>query len=307
MKTRHIVIIVALFLLIFQGCDKSALENVHGEDEYTLKNVDLSDVSEEQKTVMFEVLRSFPCPCGCGKSDLVVCRNSDDENCKTSQKLAELVKRRVKAGDRKENIMKLVGDNVEKTKERIRIRKERYNKVYDIDITDAYYMGKEDAIVTLIVFSDFQCPYCTKAYAILEPLAKEFSKELKIVMMHNPLAMHPDAEDLAIAAEAAGRQGKYFEMTSLLFRKKGKYSVERMAELAKQLGIDTDKFKKDMQDEEVIKRVFADKEQAKANHITGTPTMILNKRMIKKKYTYQFFQNLIRNEIKKVKAASSAK
>ena len=182
---------------------------------------------------------------------------------------------------------------------KINKQNEKYSRVYDIDTDYAHFLGKQDAKLSLIVFLDYQCPYCTSGYEIYKALVKEFPEDLKFVFMHNPLDMHRSAVDLAGAAEAAGEQGKFFEMSDILMHNKGiQYSEEKMIEYAKKLNLDIDKFKKDLINVDILTKVFIGQEEAKRHQITATPTVILNKKMIRNNNNLDYFKNIIQEELK---------
>ena len=147
--------------------------------------------------------------------------------------------------------------------------------------------GNAESPVVFIEYADFQCPGCAAIYPNIEILFGEYSDRVAFVFRHFPLsAIHPNAKASAAAAEAAGIQGYFFEMTNSLFINQSVWSLangsERakvFAELFKQIAPegDVDKFKSDMASTEVSKKVSFDTDLGtKRNNITGTPTFFVN-------------------------------
>lgn len=140
--------------------------------------------------------------------------------------------------------------------------------------------GDGKALVTLEEFGDFECPPCAKMSEALHQLEKEYHGKLRIIFRHFPLAMHPHAREAAHAAEAAHQQGKFWEMHDLLYQKqvqwKGGDASSLFPVFAGELGLDVERFKKDMASPEIAARVTADSELGKSRSVTSTPTIFIN-------------------------------
>jgi len=147
----------------------------------------------------------------------------------------------------------------------------------DVSADDDPYTGDEDAQATLIVFDDFECPFCGKMHETLSEVRPEFTgQELRIVYRDFPLAGHENAEDAAKAAGAAGKQGKFVEMADLIFVNQAELGPDKYKEWAEQLGLDVDQFEVDMNSDEVAAEIAHDFEEAQSYGINGTPTVYLN-------------------------------
>lgn len=152
------------------------------------------------------------------------------------------------------------------------------------EVTDKDWVkGKDDAPVTLIEYTDFQCPACGAYYPILEQVSKEMGDQVKIVIRHFPLMqIHPNALPAARAAEAAGRQGKFWEMYDLLFTNQKEWSSAAdplksiFPAYAGRIGIDVEQFKKDMSDSSLDDKITTDRETGNDLKINGTPSFFLN-------------------------------
>jgi protein-disulfide isomerase len=147
--------------------------------------------------------------------------------------------------------------------------------------SDSYKIGSDDAKVTLVEFGDFQCPACGASHPIVKQLVAEEGGNIQFVYRHFPLSIHKNAVDAAIAAEAAGRQRKFFEMHDLIFDNQAEWAEEKNTEdfflrYAEEIELDLEKFRQDLNDkklEEKVKRDFAD---GNALGVRSTPTFFIN-------------------------------
>ena len=144
--------------------------------------------------------------------------------------------------------------------------------------------GNTGAPVTLEEFGDFECMPCFILWPALRNLEKDFGERLAVVFRHNPMPQHAKALDGARASEAAGLQGKFWEMHDLLYLQRGKWTRavdprSEFTEFARQLQLDVERFNKDIAGEEVAKRVAADRERSAALGIDRTPVVFINGRL----------------------------
>jgi protein-disulfide isomerase len=143
--------------------------------------------------------------------------------------------------------------------------------------------GNPNAPVTLEEFGDFQCPPCGQFAKFLEELLKEYDSRLRIVFRNFPLPAHEHAHEAALAAEAAGLQGKFWEMHDTLYREqeawgKAPNARELFESYAGTIGINVDRFKKDMDSDKVRERVDSDHALADFLGVKATPTLYINSR-----------------------------
>ncbi len=155
---------------------------------------------------------------------------------------------------------------------------EDMNKVYDIPVAGSYVLGSKDAPVTITVFDDYQCPFCGRFYPAAVEGQKAFPGKVKMVVKHYPLPFHKMALPAAKAALAAGEQGKFFEMSDLIFANAAALSDEKFKELAGQAGLNVEKFLKDLKDRDAVyaKVIEADLDLGSKIDVRGTPTYFLN-------------------------------
>jgi protein-disulfide isomerase len=145
--------------------------------------------------------------------------------------------------------------------------------------------GSADAAVTLDEFGDFECPPCGKLSGVISQLEHDYQPQLRVVFHHFPLIVHAHARDAAYAAEAAGLQGRFWEMHDLLYREQPVWSKASDVRTlfnayAGILRLDVERFKKDMTSDRVKARVDADQGEGTKLGVSGTPTMFLNRRTL---------------------------
>lgn len=150
------------------------------------------------------------------------------------------------------------------------------NKVYTIPAGNSYAKGPENAPVTIIEFSDFQCPFCSQAAALIKQVVEAYPKDVRFIYKNYPLPFHKEAMPAAKAAIAAGKQGKFFEMHDKLFENYRTLNADFYAKAAGELGLDVEKFKKDMEDPATQALVDQEMKEARDADVRGTPTIFIN-------------------------------
>jgi protein-disulfide isomerase len=159
-------------------------------------------------------------------------------------------------------------------------------KVGDPGAEPAHAIGDAKAPITLEEFGDFQCPPCGLLHPELKTLEHEFGPRLRIIFREFPLApAHQHAVAAARSAEAAGMQGKFWEMHDLLYENQKSWSnafdVRPIYEgYATKIGLDLEKFKRDISSEAVAQRIFQDGKRARSLGVQGTPTVFMNGREV---------------------------
>jgi protein-disulfide isomerase len=150
----------------------------------------------------------------------------------------------------------------------------------------AHVLGPANAPVHLEEFGDFECPPCGMFHPILTQMKAEFGDKLAVTFREFPLVpTHQHALAAASAAEAAGLQGKFWEMHDLLYEHqndwKKEFDVRPIYEgYAKQIGLDVERYKRDMNGDLVAQRIFADGKRGHSLGVTGTPTVFMNGREV---------------------------
>jgi Na+/H+ antiporter NhaA len=149
----------------------------------------------------------------------------------------------------------------------------------DVDPARDHIRGADDALVTLVEYGDFECPYCGRAEPIVRELLASFDDELRYVWRHLPLSdVHPDAQLAAEASEAAAAQGAFWELYDALLAHQGTLTPLELRHHAQELDLDVERFWEELRHHEHAPRVAEDVASADASGVSGTPTFFINGR-----------------------------
>lgn len=168
---------------------------------------------------------------------------------------------------------------------------------------DDWIKGASDAQATLIEYSDFECPACAAFYPVINRLAEDYPEDLRIIYRHFPLTQsHKNAFSAAVAAEAAGRQGKFWEMHDILFEEHDDWFKERnprdkFISYANEINLDEAQFKIDLEDSSVTDNVSSDLAGANQLRLNSTPTLFLNGEKVNSLNSYSDLTGLIERKI----------
>ncbi|MDX6565794.1 MAG: hypothetical protein QOE10_1456, partial [Gaiellales bacterium] len=164
-----------------------------------------------------------------------------------------------------------------------------------VDAEIDHVRGPEDAPVTIVEYADFECPYCGQAEPALRDLLAEFGDELRYVFRHLPLPdVHPNAELAAEAAEAAGKQGRFWEMHDELFAHQNALRPPDLIEYAAELGLDTARVERELRRNEHAARIARDVESAEMSNVSGTPTFFVNGHRHRGAYDLESLETAVR-------------
>lgn len=169
---------------------------------------------------------------------------------------------------------------------------------------DSYKISTSAATITLVEFGDFQCPACGAYFPIVKQVISEFHSQLTFVVRNFPLTQHQFGGLAAKAAESAGKQGKYWEMYDVLYEKQKEWSASSNAqnvfvEYAKDLGLNVDKWKKDLSDSDIQKKIDRDIQDGNSVGVNSTPTFFLDGEKIENPASIEEFRILINAAILK--------
>lgn len=146
---------------------------------------------------------------------------------------------------------------------------------YPVDVEGRPALGPADALVTVAVFSDFQCPYCSRIAPTLHELV-EAEDDVRVVFLQQPIPSHPRAKDAAKAALAADRQGKFWEMHDALFEAQSTLGSADFSAVAAELGLDVETFEADLADPAIEAQIQADVAMAREIGVRSTPSTFVN-------------------------------
>ena len=140
-----------------------------------------------------------------------------------------------------------------------------------------HIVGQPAAIVTLVEYGDYQCPHCSQVHPVIKELQKRLGDRLRVVYRHFPISStHPDAQLAAEAAEAAGAQGKFWEMHNLLYTHTEHLSYNDLVSYAEEIDLNIDRFRQELEDHVHEDRVREDFMSGVRSGVNGTPTFYIN-------------------------------
>lgn len=149
----------------------------------------------------------------------------------------------------------------------------------DVEIGGSAVMGDQEATITMVGFSDYQCPFCSRhAQTVLPELVRDYvnSGKVKVVMRENPIeSIHPLAMDASQAALCAAEQGKYWEMHDVMFENQQQLSVDNLKGYAKDLGMVSSKFDFCLDSKKYTRQIRTDLAEAARLGISGTPSFVI--------------------------------
>lgn len=166
-------------------------------------------------------------------------------------------------------------------------------------LSSDHIKGSPDAKVVLVEYSDFQCPACASYYPLLKKLSQDFGDKIKFVYRYFPLRqIHRNADLASYAAEAAGNQGKFWEMHDKLFDGQRTWSEQRNAQetfmqYAEALGLNKEQFQKDMDSDLTKEKVESAFQSGLKSDVDSTPSFFLNGKKIKNPTSYEEFKSII--------------
>ena len=152
----------------------------------------------------------------------------------------------------------------------------------EIVTEDEHVKGNPEAPVTIVEYSDFECPACARTYPLLSQIVEDMPDDVRLIYRHYPLRqIHPNAQLAAQASEAAALQGKFYEMHDSLFNTQSTWSRDRnpeefFVELAVSIGLNEEQFRDDLTSREAARAVNDDSASATGLRLSGTPSIFLN-------------------------------
>lgn len=169
-----------------------------------------------------------------------------------------------------------------------------YAPVPEIDSND-HVKGPASAKVTLIVYSDFECPYCFNHKGTIDKIVQNYGNQVRVVFRHYPLSFHPNAQKAAEASECAAEQGKFWEMHDKIFaaNEAGTMGIEKWKEEAKKLGLNTKKFNECLDSGKYTSEISTEEEAGLAAGVEGTPATFVNGELVSGAIPYEQFKQII--------------
>lgn len=164
---------------------------------------------------------------------------------------------------------------------------------------DDHVKGPSNAKVTLIEYSDFECPYCARHKDTMDQVVKDYGDKIRVVFRHYPLSFHPNAGKAAEASECAAEQGKFWEMYDKIFaaNNAGTMSVDKWKEEAKNLGLNTKKFNDCLDSGKYAAEISAEEQSGIEAGVEGTPATFVNGELVSGAIPYDQFKQIIDSKL----------
>ncbi|MCZ7685472.1 MAG: thioredoxin domain-containing protein [Sandaracinaceae bacterium] len=183
------------------------------------------------------------------------------------------------------------------------------NAVYRVPVDGRPARGRPDALVTIVMFSDFQCPFCARVLPTLEQIADRYGREVRFVYRHNPLPFHQQALPAAIAAEEVFRQrgaDAFFRYHDLLFENQRELERDRLLELARRAGANPRQVGRALDEQRHRATIDADQQLAQSLGASGTPSFFINGRNLRGAQPFDSFARVIDEELARARARVDA-
>jgi protein-disulfide isomerase len=234
-----------------------------------LPGIDLSGLSAAQKTTVLKILRDHGCSCGCNMK-IAECRMVDP-NCSFSKGLASVIIDAVRQGKSETDAIAAAdASHWAHTKPT-----QLLDDPVTIPVAGAPFIGPQNAPITLVEFSDFQCPYCIAAVPEIKAILDSYPKDVKLIFKEFPLEIHSQAEFAATAALAAHKQGKFWILHDAMFASHDLSRANILA-LAEKNGLDMKRFEADLGSTDVHETLVRDIQDGDHAGVEGTPTIFIN-------------------------------
>jgi protein-disulfide isomerase len=242
---------------------------INWETSTELPGVDTKGLTPQQVKTALGVLREEGCTCGC-QMKVAECRIKDPA-CSYSRTISALAVKEVRAGkDAKQARAAIAAANIAPKPPRV------LEDPVTINVNGAPVKGSPDAKITIVEFSDFQCPYCSVAVGHVNAVLEMYPKDVKLIFKQFPLDTHPQAHLAAQASLAANGQGKFWPMHDKLFANPRKITRDNILLWAKEIGLDMNRFTADLTSGKYKAAVDKDFAEGEQLGVGGTPTFFLN-------------------------------
>ncbi len=240
--------------------DDEAADN---DGSFDYPDFELDELDDDARVQLADLATSELCPCPDSVVSLHECMQQE-ERCEEADELATSLKGAVAEG----------ADSDEAFDQVARERADTAD-THEFSVDDAPLKGSADADVIIVEFADFQCPHCRTAAQAMDEVAERFGDEVGIYFKHFPLG-NPTSDQASQAAMAAQEQGRFWPMHQLLFENQRQIDRAMIEQFARQLGLNFDRFRSDMEDEALQARIARDRHEGLEAGVQGTPAIFIN-------------------------------
>lgn len=210
----------------------------------------------------------------------------------------EKIKNYLEMEKKKEAMDKWVAQQTSKTPVEVYIQRPR-RPTFTVDVGNAPSVGDKDAKVTVVEFSDFQCPFCAKGADLIGEIKKKYGNKVRVAFKNFPLPFHNQAEGASVAGLCAGEQSAelFWKMHDEMFAHQDQLDIENLKKAAKKIGAKSEQFDQCLASNKYLNQVKADIEQGKQYKVKSTPTFFVNGQMINGAQPIEVFSEIIDEEL----------
>jgi protein-disulfide isomerase len=260
----------------------------------SLPNVDLTGLTAAQRAKVLKLVRENDCSCHCGMK-VAECRMMDP-SCSYSKGIAQAIADAIKQGKTETQALSLA--KASKWGQGPPDHSATLEPAVAVPVAGAPVRGAASAPVTLVEFSDFQCPFCIAATPQLEAILKAYPGQVKLIFKQFPLDSHSQAALAAAAALSAHKQGKFWGMYDALFAQRGHLSRQGIVGLAGAVGLDVNRFQTDLGSPEIKRAVDKDIADGEKINVDSTPTLFVDGQRFNGPVTLASLRPIIEAELK---------
>lgn len=256
--------------ILFSAIVAAQSSEVSAERAGGLPGVKVSGLTVAQKAQVLAIVKEQSCTCGCNMK-IAPCL-SQDRSCMVSRTQATAVAREIKAGKSPAAAAAVLANATYMAK----LQDELANQPVNLKLAGAPARGPESARLTIVEFSDFQCPFCRSGADALTEIVKAYPNDVRLVFKQFPLESHSQAAIAAEASLAAQAQGKFWEMHDRIFANPRSLTEPNLIAWAKEFGMDVARFSSDLTSHKYQNRVQTEVREGLDAGVQGTPTVFLN-------------------------------
>lgn len=231
--------------------------------DFSYPGFELTDLTDPQRQELGKLALEELCPCPDAVVSLHECMQQE-ERCEEADEMAATLKSALLEGGRAQEAQQQIA------KER---RSEQRGHTFELE--GVPYKGNPEASVVIVEFADFQCPHCRTAAAALDEVVERFGDDVVVYFKAFPLGS-PMSDLAAWAAQAAHRQGRFWPMHDLIFANQNSLTAAKIDNFARQIGLNFERFKRDMDSSAVRAAVMAGRQEGIAAGVQGTPALFIN-------------------------------
>ena len=287
-----------IYAILLSFCLLSRAQNTNWRTAEDLPGVDFTSLNPDQKQLALKLLREHDCTCECGMK-AAECRVVDP-NCSYSKGLAAIAVDAIRAGKSPTDIAKALDEAPHMHRPKL------LEDPVDVPSNGSPARGPSNARITLVEFSDFECPYCSLAAAELKSVFTAYPKDVRVIFKQFPLSMHPNAPLAAAASLAANDQGKFWEMHDKLFANFKQLSREHIFAWAQQMGLDMARFTHDVDSGKYKAIIDRDVRDGENLSVYGTPSFFINGKRYNGAFALETVKPILDAELKSAAPRTTA-